>query len=348
MKPEARELRRFLRRSFVAGLPGRPTLVDVACRPVREGGWYGAWSLDVSVSDGTSHRLFLKDYGTYRRPKRDMAGRRERERFVYRRLLCPERHGTARCHGSDWDPRRGRYWLLLEYVDGVPVRHLSFGAWRRCAAWLARFQASRSAGPATGSCRRRLVAHDRRFFLDVAGRAVEALSVRSDGRGRELRRGLRGYGDWISCLVEEPPVLVHGAYLPMQILSVGGDGDGRLCPLDWELAALGSPAYDLGFLTYGFEDRERAALLEAYRREAERAGREAPADLSRRVACVGVHYTLTALAHSVSRGYDDASVLEYLDLLEGLVARASRRGGGVTAGEGRGAGGAVSGGRRGR
>ena len=348
MRPEGRALRRFLERAFVPGLPGASVLEDVVSSPVDEGGWYGAWSLDVRLADGTGHRLFLKDYGIYRQPKRDMAGRRERERCVYRGLLRPDRHGTARYHGSEWDREAGRYWLLLEFVEGVPVSHLALEAWCRSAAWLARFQASRPGGPAAGPCRGRLVTHDRRFFVDVAARAVEALSTRSRRRGRQLRRTLREYGDWVDgLLVEDAPVFVHGAYLPGQILSSGDGEDRRLCPLDWELAALGSPAYDLGFLAYGFQGEERAALLGAYRRELERAGGEAPDDLSRRVACVGVHYTLTALAHSAERGYDDGAVLEYLDLLEGLVERAGPGEAGVTSPGGRGPGDAVTGGRAG-
>jgi hypothetical protein len=311
-------LRALVDRAFLPTLTGTPQLRDLTARPFEGGGWYGAYTVGVHLADGARHELFLKDFGAPRAHKGDMAGRRDRERCLYERLLRPEDDGTARFYGVDWDDALERYWLLLEYVDGTPVRQLDLETWCRAAAWLARFQVtSRAQSDPAAPCR--LVRHDERFFLDVASGAVQAVSVWSAVEGARMRELVRGYGRWLVDLLEQPPTLVHGAFLPMQILAVGDGGD-RLCPLDWELAGLGPPAYDLGFLAYGFRGDERHALLAAYRDEAARVGLAVPDDLSRSVACVEVHRTLAALGHSVERAYSDEAIGEYLTILETLMA----------------------------
>src|SRR5437762_11485756 len=47
-----------------------------------------------------------------------------------------------------------------------------------------------------------------------------------------------------------------------------------ICPVDWELAAIGSSFYDLAFLADGFEPPRLDQVLEAYRAEALRGGIE--------------------------------------------------------------------------
>jgi hypothetical protein len=319
MSPDAETLRRLLEGAFLPTLSGGQDLDGFTYAPFEGAGWYRAYTVDVRFRDGAAHRLFLKDLGAPRGGKGDMVGRRERERCVYERLLQPERDGTARLYGVEWDPEGARYWLLLEYVEGTPVRQLDFETWRGAAAWLARFQAGFSAH--TGRAARcDLVRHDEPFFLDVARGAVDAVTLWCRAAGARVLELLDGYDRHLSRLLEQPPTLVHGAFLPMQILAVGDDG-GRLCPVDWELAGLGPPLYDLGFLAYGFKGAERRSLLAAYREEATQLGSAVPEDLSRRVACVEVHRTLAALGQSVERAYDDEAIGEYLDILEGLLAR---------------------------
>lgn len=313
-------LRALLGRAFLPALPGAPELRDVTVQPFHGRGWYDAYTVAVHLDDGARYKLFLKDFGAPRADKGDMAARRERERCLYARLLRPDDDGTARFYGADWDDGLGRYWLLLEYVEGTPVRQLDLQTWCRAAAWLARFQAaSRARSDPAASCR--LVLHDEGFFLDVAAGAVRAVSLWSAAEGARLRELLGGYGRWLDHLLDQPPTLVHGAYLPVQILAAGNAGD-RLCPLDWELAGLGPAVYDLGFLAYGFSGEERHALLAAYRDEAARVGLAVPDDLSGRVACVEVHRTLAALGHSVERGYSDQAIGEYMAILEALMDRA--------------------------
>lgn len=325
MSVDGAALRDLLKRAFLPTLPAASRLTEVDVRPFDGRGWYAAYRVDVQTDDGSRHSLFLKDFGTPRGGKGDMAGRRERERCVYAHLLDPGQDGTARCYGTRWDPEAGAFWLLLEYVDGTSVRQLDLRVWLRASAWLARFQAAfraRSVRPPVCP----LVRHDLHYFREVADGAIEAISGWSAGEGVRVRRLVNGYDRRLAQLLEQPDTLVHGAFLPVQILAVG-PGEERLCPLDWELAGLGPQVYDLGFLAYGFRGDERRSLLSAYSEEAARLGLAVPEDLSRRVASIEVHRTLTALGQSKDRDYDDQAILEYIDILERLMA-------GVEAGEG--------------
>src|SRR5262249_50808004 len=64
----------------------------------------------------------LKAFGGSRLPKDALPSRRNRELRVYRDLLAGGGLGTAEYHGAVWDEARGRFWLLLELVDGVELR----------------------------------------------------------------------------------------------------------------------------------------------------------------------------------------------------------------------------------
>ncbi len=74
----------------------------------------------VQLADGEEFRVFLKDYGYSRISKDGMEGRRERELCVYRDLLAARELGTAQYYGAAWDEPHGRFWLLLEFVAGLP------------------------------------------------------------------------------------------------------------------------------------------------------------------------------------------------------------------------------------
>ena len=50
--------------------------------------------------------------------------------------------------------------------------------------------------------------------------------------------------------------LLHGVYLPSQILADPDAEQLRICPVDWELAGIGSPLYDFAFFADGFESQQ--------------------------------------------------------------------------------------------
>jgi hypothetical protein len=73
----------------------------------------------------------------------------------------------------------------------------------------------------------------------------------------------------------------------------------RVCPTDWELAALSRSTYDLAFVCDGFRGRRLEAMFDSYEHAARRSG--APvlprAELRREVDCFRLHKTVSSLGH---------------------------------------------------
>jgi hypothetical protein len=317
--PEA-ELREFLQRDLLPRMPGSQRITGLSVQRSECSSWYATYLVTVTLSNGPSMTLFLKDYGSYREEKSDMTGRRERERYVYKDLIAEGSLGTAQYLGSQWDNAANRFWLLLEFVHGTPLQFLAFEQWLEAAAWLATLQGwFRDRLPSV--TRSPLLRHDVRFFRQTATAAVLAVGTLSAALRRRLKASLDGYSNLWERMERQPLTLVHGAYLPSQIIVDIESVDNRLCPVDWELAGLGSPCYDLAFLVYGFGQAQLRLLLEAYAEEAGRQALEVPAlsELERLTSAYCIHKTLMALGHSAERGYSEDAVCKYLDILESLV-----------------------------
>src|SRR6185436_10288417 len=83
----------------------------------------------------------------------------QREIAVYREVIAPHRLPAPAFLGAVERPRRGRYWLFLELVEGDPLwQRGDLAAWERVAAALAAIHA-RFMGR-TFSLPHRLVRHD--------------------------------------------------------------------------------------------------------------------------------------------------------------------------------------------
>src|SRR5205823_11542211 len=96
-----------------------------------------------------------------------------------------------------------------------------------------------------------LARHDADFFWSKARAALDAVSAVSPPLADRLGGALGRYGRCVEVMAGEPPTLVHGTYKPRHILVDPHARPPRLCPVDWELAAVGSALYDLAFLAYG-------------------------------------------------------------------------------------------------
>jgi aminoglycoside phosphotransferase (APT) family kinase protein len=74
-----------------------------------------------------------------------------------------------------------------------------------------------------------------------------------------------------------PTTLIHGEFYASNVL-IGRDGTGpRVCPIDWEMAAVGPGLVDLAALVSGrWTDAERIALARAYHAALTEAGDPAP------------------------------------------------------------------------
>jgi aminoglycoside phosphotransferase (APT) family kinase protein len=267
-------------------------------------GFEGATSYAVEIvtaelESGRAVDMFLKDFGHSILPKDAAAERRERERCVYADLLEGQELGTARYYGARWDERAGRFWLMLEFIDGKPLRHCGFDHWLAAAAWLGRlhgrFAGQRDRLRACGF----LMRHDADFFVAASGRALQALSGFSTPLARRLDAVLDGYEPVVTTLTREPDALVHGSYRPQNVLVVRSSEPPRVCPTDWELAAFGRSTYDLAFICDGFDPPRLDALLDAYERELDRSGvpvRERD-ELRHEIDCFRLHKTIRSLGN---------------------------------------------------
>lgn len=183
-----------------------------------------------------------------------------RELYVYKHLLSGLDIGTARLYSGHW-PGGGRNgWLLLEKVDGVELWQAGpMTTWEQVARWLARFHAlgaplvavSRSAP---------LLRHDSGFFGRWPRRATAFQVGRPLPERAALASLIRRWPLLVERLLSVPRTIVHGDFHPSNVLVAGP----RVCPVDWELAAIGPGVLDLAALVSGFDPAERQRLLRAY------------------------------------------------------------------------------------
>ncbi len=247
-----------------------------------------------------------------------MEQRRERELRVYQDLLAAAELGTAKHCGSVWDESEGRFWLLLEFVDGMEVRSCDFEYWVAAAAWLGRMQGYFAQHSNRLNGCDFLLRHDTDFFWSVAELALRAVSQISIPLADRVAKIVNRYDRLVDVMVGQPSTLVHGAYLPSQILVDVNSESLRICPIDWELAAFGSPLYDLAFLSDGFESPRLDLLWDAYRQEAEKYDISVPNREEMRfvVDCFRLHKVINWLSQSLDRQYPEEEVAKLVGIGE--------------------------------
>ncbi len=101
----------------------RSVIIGVQRRRYAYIGSYACDLITVQLSTGDEFKLFLKDYHVSQKSKDEPELRRERELRVYRDLFSQTELGPPEYYGSVWDDSAGRFWLFLEFVDGLVVQH---------------------------------------------------------------------------------------------------------------------------------------------------------------------------------------------------------------------------------
>jgi hypothetical protein len=244
--------------------------------------------LDVELGNGARLRLMMKDLSRAALHEHAQAAKPEllhepmREIHVYRDLLDGAGLGTAEYHGSSVDPARDRWWLFIENVVGDVLWQIGeFSVWEEAAGWLARMHGSLAGRASAGGP---LLRYDRDLLGVWARRAA---SFADDPRSswtvadRQQVRDLTARYDTVAEQLEAlAPTFLHGEFYPSNVLvQLGGDTP-RICPIDWEIAAVGPGLLDLAALSVGkWTETERARLASAYRAAAP-AGAETAAHLS--------------------------------------------------------------------
>jgi aminoglycoside phosphotransferase (APT) family kinase protein len=274
-------------------------LAAIRRRPFPGSTSYAVEIVSVELASGDAFEIFLKDFGWSKLPKDAAAQRRERERRVYEELLEGEELGTARFYGARWDEAAARFWLMLEFVDGKPLRHCGFEHWLDAAAWLGRLHGRFAGQRDRLRASRFLKRHDADFFAHSAERALRAVSGLSEALARRLASALEVHDAMVAVMTRDSDALVHGSYRPQNVLVVRSSEPARICPTDWELAAFGRSTYDLAFVCDGFRPPRLEALFDAYEREAESSGLAVRDrnELRHEVDCFHLHKTINSLGH---------------------------------------------------
>ena len=270
--------------------------------------------LTVQLADGGAFKVFLKNYGVFKRPKDEMEQRRAREVRVYQDLLEYANLGTPRYYGTVWDESQETFWLLLEYVDGKEVRDLESNYWIAAAGWLGQMHGYFTRHAHYLSRLDFLIRHDARFLSAKAEAALDTVSQILPGSVDRFARIVNRYDQVIEAMVAHPPTLIHGAFRPQNVMLGGESESMRICAYDWEEAAFGAPLYDLAYLTDGFEPPNLDLTFETYRQGAMRFGMPVPEKEEMRyiVNCFRLHMIVISLAHAPAKQYGERDVANLL------------------------------------
>jgi hypothetical protein len=235
--------------------------------------------LEVVRSNASTLRMIFKDLGPQAifenaRVKPEFLYEPIREIETYRTILHPLDLGTAECFAavSETD----RYWLFLEYVDGIPLwQSGDLEIWRGAARWLAQLHSR----PLPQSRGRYLLRYDLTYYEQCWQHAVAndpSLSAIESAYERATTR-----------LLKQPLSLIHGEFYASNVLVDGN----RVCPIDWETTALGPGLIDLAALTAGkWDENARMDFMMAYT-----GGTELRADIYT-LECCRLHLAVRLLA----------------------------------------------------
>jgi thiamine kinase-like enzyme len=318
------KLRRLLESEVLPRVCGANTsIVEVRSAPSPSATSYAARVVTVQLTGGATLRMFLKDFGSSRLFKEGAGERRARELHVYRDLLRHAELDIPAYYGAVWGQEHERFWLVVEFVDAVPVADCAFDSWPAATAWLARMQGLYARDPDRFEHSPLLIRHDADFFASRAERALSSARRISARAMRRLRRILSGYDDFVALMAAQPTTLVHGSYRPENVLIDEPSRPSRICVVDWELAAIGAPLYDLARLCDGYRGARLDRLLDSYCREAPAHGVPVP-DRERMVEildCFSLHRVVKAISHALEKGRTQRQVSDWLGYGETVRAR---------------------------
>jgi aminoglycoside phosphotransferase (APT) family kinase protein len=318
------KLRRLFEREVLPRACGTDaSIASLRSEPSRSATSYSARVVKMELTDGSTQRMFLKDLGSSRLFKEDASGRRARELHVYRDLLRDAELGVPAYYGAAWNEERERFWIVVEFVDGVPVADCEFDSWTAATAWLARMQGLYARDPDRFERSPLLIRHDADFFASSAERALYSSRQISARATRRLRRILSGYDDFVALMADQPSTFVHGSYRPENLLIDEPSRPSRVCVVDWELAAIGAPLYDLARLCDGYRGARLDRLLDSYSREASTQVVRVP-DRERMVEvldCFSLQRVVKAISHALEKGRTQRQVSDWLGYGETVRAR---------------------------
>jgi aminoglycoside phosphotransferase (APT) family kinase protein len=311
-------LRQYVEESVANRLGLSSEIAEIQRTRTRYIGSYDCDSVTVRLVSGEEFKFFLKDYGSSLKSKDEPVQRRERELTIYRDLLSKTDLGTAGYYGSVWDESGGRYWLLLELVEGVLIKDHNVEQGEFAAGWLGRAQGFFTQHPELLSGHDHLTRHDANFYRSKANHALRDVCHIDPESVPKLTKIVGGYQQAIDVMTAQPPTLVHGGFIPWHILLNYDSEPVRVCPIDWELAAIGSAFHDLAYFTDDADPETRDRVLGAYWRAAGQFNAPVPdrAQLGYIVDCFRLHRIFDWLSRAVEKQFSSKKVSLLVDQAE--------------------------------
>jgi Predicted phosphotransferase related to Ser/Thr protein kinases len=232
--------------------------------------------LEIQLQDGQSLALMFKDVtwqaleGQARHVKPRFLYDPLREIETYRTILRPHHFSVPTFYGADVNEASERYWLFLEYVPAWRLTHHEEQLWHQAARWVAEMhvRTAQVANLPDLARQAHLLIYDSDFCQLWPKRAL----AYADGNGIEqagLRTAFediaRHYGNVVEKLSALPQTFIHGEFVGSNVLVRATAAGQEICPIDWEMAAVGPSLLDLAALTIGrWTPEQKQALTSAY------------------------------------------------------------------------------------
>jgi hypothetical protein len=258
--PSTDEVRVELQRALSEYWEVSCSIASISRRPSAYRTSFALEELDVVLDDGVRLQLIFKDTSQQalseraRRAKPVFLADPRREIETYRRILKLSELGTAICYGAVVDPAADRYWLFLERVPGIELYqagdHL---IWERAVQWLAGFHVrfAEAQARSVAQSQASLLVFDRAYYHLWLQRALEFAQGWPIGDQRRIAWLADRYDVVIDRLVALPTTVIHGEFYASNVLVQEAEGGMRVCPVDWEMAAVGPGLIDLAALVAG-------------------------------------------------------------------------------------------------
>jgi hypothetical protein len=234
--------------------------------------------LDVTLDDGSTLELIFKDLS--KAALLSNAGQIKpaffynplREIDTYRKVLSQHQLGTAMCFGAFVDPEEKLYWLFLERVKPVLLWQMGdMDSWNETARWLAGMHSFlvRETEIRESQHIAHLIKYDEKFYRRWIDRAVEFVHEGDTSPGREAANAVSAlaanYDRVIEHMLSLPVTVIHGEFFASNIMIDSGPDYFRLCPVDWEMAAVAPGPVDLAGLTSGnWTTSQKNTMARAY------------------------------------------------------------------------------------
>lgn len=228
--------------------------------------------LEVVFENGNSLSLIYKNLNrdtiqdAARQTKHPFLYNPEREIEVYRSILSQTDLGTAKLYGALVDKEAGHYWLFIEKVPGLELYQLGeFETWLQVSRWLATLHDEFADRGKELASRAPLLSYDRGFYERWPHRAKTFMRSQSRTVRTSFNRLILHYDQIIDRMLTLPTTLLHGDFFASNILAQKQESGLRICPVDWDMAAIGPAAVDLAALVSGnWSENQKAALIRAY------------------------------------------------------------------------------------